>query len=507
MITQKSKTFGFRKIKRNNNLNFFRNINFIYFFILTISFFWFLFVHKIPALVIADDKLEYLQKNMKEYALLFMIKDREISSTLFTTNSLINDYKNWINIIKERKGDIINIMQYFQDNNDKLKKLWLDKYSSFIDFTSQFFEFKNDIFDLLWENWRQKYLILLQNSSEKRPNWGFFWSYAVVDVDWTDFKFEIFDSYYPNYIGSGVYVLWPDYINSFWESNKISFIWANKYWFTDIDWENIKKVYEKIFTGESIRWIIFVKSEFLEELLPEFKQKFWEWQFINASVNLIRWKDMPFKKELYLNDIKDYLQGNKFVMAKNFLQNFEHIKKSGNIRIYLTWVDQKLNNFLIQNNLNTVYDSWNIYLWDYNRGFNKSDGFVDKGVSIYDLSGNFIQESSSDILNISNLQKWKYKLSISYNMNVPIHYENYIKTLEKKFNINLTDREKHILGLNYLWDNEWIIYLPSDFKILTYTWDYYDFKEIKTPFSNNFVYKTVIKENNQVKNLEIFFEK
>jgi len=502
------KTFGFKRIKKTNFfLDILKNVNFIYFSILIITFFSFLLIHKIPALVMADDKLEYLQKNLKDYALLFMVKDKETSNALFTVDSLLTDYKKWINIIKDKKPDIVYLMQYFQDNHTKLEKMWLDKYSSFMLFSSQLFNFKSDIFSLLWEGEKQKYLILLQNSSEKRPNWWFFGSYAVLDVDWTNIDFQIFDSYYPNYIGSGTYILWPEYINSFWESNKISFIGANKYGITDIDGENIKKVYEKTFTGESIRWIIFVKSDLLEELLPEFKQKFWEWQFVNASVNLIRWKDLPFKKDLYLNDIKEYVQWNKMLMAKYFLQNFDKIKDSGNIRVYLTWVSHSLNDFLKDNNLNTVYDTGNIYLWDYNRGFNKSDGFIDKSASIFDLSWNLLKTSSKDIVDIKDLQKWKYKLLVSYTMNVPIHYQNYIKELEKKFNITLTDREKHILWLNYLWDNEWIIYLPPDFKITNQTWDYYDFKEVKTPFSNNFVYKTIIKENNQVKNLEITFEK
>jgi len=83
----------------------------------------------------------------------------------------------------------------------------------------------------------------------------------------------------------------------------INFISPNVYGFTDIDAGNIKILYEKLFPGQYLDGVIMVKSDLFEQLVPELRSKLIEWQFTNATVDLIRGANLPNKKQQYLTDI------------------------------------------------------------------------------------------------------------------------------------------------------------------------------------------------------------
>jgi len=90
---------------------------------------------------------------------------------------------------------------------------------------------------------------------------------------------------------------------------KIGFIAGNKFGFSDIDGKNLKDLYELMFTktyemwkvqqtmqpdlyekllGQDIKGVSFVRSDMFEKLLPGFRNKVRERQFLNASIDLIR---------------------------------------------------------------------------------------------------------------------------------------------------------------------------------------------------------------------------
>jgi len=48
---------------------------------------------------------------------------------------------------------------------------------------------------------------------------------------------------------------------------------------------------------KDIKGIVFLDSELISYLLPSFRSKSWEWQFLNANVDLIRGEDKSNKKE------------------------------------------------------------------------------------------------------------------------------------------------------------------------------------------------------------------
>ena len=170
-----------------------------------------------------------------------------------------------------------------------------------------------------------------------------------------------------------------------------------------MDGKNIKLLYEKIFNQDYdlakvsqmfipaqrdllhdkyIKGVFFLDSELVTQLLPGFLEKSREWQFVNASIDLIRGENISNKKELYIKEILQYFQQNQITLAKNLINNREQILSERYLQIYLSNVTQPLQEFLAQEQLQTLYTSGNIYTRDINTAFNKSDAFITKSVQI-----------------------------------------------------------------------------------------------------------------------------
>jgi len=103
---------------------------------------------------------------------------------------------------------------------------------------------------------------------------------------------------------------------------------------------------------------------------------------------------------------------------------------------------------LTKHNLTNIFDPNNIYFWDTNYSYNKIDSFVTKHIQITDQQGMIQKENkNNDIMNVSDLKNGKYTITISYTFSIPEIYPNFIQELEKKYQIQINDREKAILGL------------------------------------------------------------
>jgi hypothetical protein len=124
----------------------------------------------------------------------------------------------------------------------------------------------------------------------------------------------------------------PEWTAPFLPDRKIGFIAGNKFGFSDIDGKNLKDLYELMFNKtfemwkvqqtmqpdlynkllhQDIKGVIFIRSDLLESFFTNFKQKVQERQFLNASVDLIRKEVRGNKKELYIKEIKQYVDNQK----------------------------------------------------------------------------------------------------------------------------------------------------------------------------------------------------
>jgi hypothetical protein len=278
-------------------------------------------------------------------------------------------------------------------------------------------------------------------------------------------------------------------------------------------------LYDKLL-NQDIRGVIFVRSDMLEKLLPGFRTKIWEWQFLNASIDLIRKEYRGNKKELYIKEVKKYFSDNKVTLARNVVNKFSEIANNQYLTMYFANVSAQFDGLLAKNKLSNVFSPSNMYFRDMNASYNKVDSFVQKNISIKDVNNNSVRETDGDIISTNKLQTGqKYTITISYKFEIPAQYKAIIKGFEKKYDVTLSGREEAILALRPGTYNEpdfgmvkkrretrSSIYLPLNIKFLNITGDLYYQTQFFPPFANGLFYQMGSIENNTTKKIEIQIE-
>lgn len=515
-----------------------RFINFPFLVLLLCSFLIFSVYSTIAGLLFSDNKSDIFSQDLQELAIYFRPIDTNFSSFLLTLDSVVQDYIDGENVFKTRKDEIEDVWLYIFENREYLTALWFDEYDSLMDFIADIWKYKDTVFALLWEDQIYNYLVILQNSNEKRPNGWFFGSFAFISIEHGFIKeLEIIDAYFPNFIANRTFIPAPSWTNSIRDDDRIGFIAWNKFGFTDIDGNNLKVLYEKIFNEDYdpnklaatfrpevsnilinryIKWVIFIETDLLESLLPRFEEKVWEWQFVNASINLIRWEYRGNKKELYIEEITDFFNQNKWTIARNFINNFEKILDERFVNIHLSNVPGELYGLLQKWQLTNTYDENYLYAWDTNNSFGKVDGFVEKSSIITDQNNRLVVYNDRDIIPLAGLtSNTQYTLTISYALNVPSYYRNFIWWLETKYGISITDRERWILALQpgqytpesrkERWNPKSMLFFPPWTEILWVQWDAIDIRYFFPPFAQWLYYEMLNNTNNTIQSITIDF--
>ena len=481
-------------------------IQFFIYSLLFLIFFWgFSIYSNITNILFWGSALDIFTKDLQTLSAYFLPIDKEVSHQLYTLDTIVQSYTKWENIFKTKKSEIEEVRYYIINNQNYLSSLGFQRYESLMKFLSDLYDHRDEVYALLWENYSYNYIIPLQNGNEKRPNGWFFWSFAFVTLSWWHIEnLEVIDSYLADYIAPKSRINLPSrWTQYFWEY-QLWFVAGNKFWFTDMDWKNLKTLYEKAFNedyemdkvremyswdqrqllhNKYIKWVIFLDSNLLEELLPWFSDKMREWQFINASIDIIRGEERGNKKELYIAEVLDYFFKNSITIAKNLINNRDEVLNKRYIQIYLSdmFVSSEFREMLRKNGLNTAFQWWKIYARDVNIANNKSDDFISKWVRLYSSTWVLISSQYNDIISLEWLPVGEYQLVIDYSFFVPESYKNFIEKLVKKYEIQLTPREEWILVLSpvahydgdiqRMWRNRWFVYYPRNMEIISVEWD------------------------------------
>ena len=507
-------------------------IQFFIYSLLFLIFFWgFSLYSNVTNILFGWTALDIFTKDLQTLSIYFLPIDKEVSHELYTLDGIVDSYMKWENIFKTKKDEIEEVWYYIINNQNYLSSLWFQRYESLMWFLSDLYDHREEVYALLWENYAYNYLIPLQNGNEKRPNWWFFGSFAFVTLSWWHIEnLEVIDSYLADYIAPTARINLPSrYTKYFWE-RQLWFVAWNKFWFTDMDGKNMKVLYEKAFNTDYdmnkvremysgkqrkllhdkyIKWVIFLDSSLLTELLPGFNDKMREWQFINASIDIIRGEVRWNKKELYINEVLDYFFNNSTTIAKNLINNWDEVLNKRYIQIYLSdmFVSQEFRDMIAKNNLNTRFQWGRIYARDVNIANNKSDDFITKRLKLYSSTWELITAQQNEILLLEWLPVGEYQLVIDYYFFVPESYRNFIKWLEKKYWIEITNREKWILVVSpvnhYDWDVErmwrekWMVYYPWNMEITSVQWDVEDINYFQSDFAQglNYTLRTVKSED------------
>jgi hypothetical protein len=352
-------------------------------------------------------------------------------------------------------------------SNKTIKDHVPEKYAGLYGFGQQRLPHKDDLLDLLGPDRVRTYLVALMNTSEARPNGWFFGSYAIIQLYRGKLvQYKVFDSYYAYYQSTGAKLVLDANYQKVLGQQSINFISPNVYGFTPQDGGNIKILYEQLFPGQNIDGVIMIKSDLLEFLIPGLKAKLIERQFVNASIDLIRWESLPNKKEKYLEDIGGFLEANMSELINQIIQNIWYIQNSQLVQVYLPKSSESFQEFLSKQKLSLVQNLDDIYVWQLNKSFNKIDKFVNKKFVLQDKNGRIINESNDTTMEMKEKKDEMkngevYELYFFYTLNVPQTYKDQIFSLTEQYDIELTQREQHILWLSYNRQNQIIVHLPS----------------------------------------------
>ncbi len=510
-----------------------KHLNITFLLLSTFSLSIFAIYANVTRIIFSPNKLDIVTENLHDIALYFQYFDTDVRDFLLTIDDVAQAYSNGQNIFEEKKDEIEYVLQYIKTNKDYLLQVWFKKYTKLAEVIIESLEHKDELYTLLWKHGEQNYLILLQNSAEKRPNGWFFWSFAFVSIEyWFIKELEIIDAYYPKRINPDVRVPVADWAQGILWTDTVWFISSNKFWFSSTDGHNIKTLYDLTFNdpqgytkkkdvietwlfektfNKKIKWVIFLRSDFLTYLLPNLQPLLHEWQFVNASIDLIRGENLPDKKAIYKKELTEFFDKNKGELAKKFIKNFEEVISYNYINIYIENANKKFKQFLKKNKLTTNYEKTNIYAWDNNSSYNKVDTFVTKNVAIIDPQWNKIFLTDKDVIPIDQLQKGvTYQMNIAYRLAIPQDYIEFIYSLQEKYDIEIGSREKWILAIqpvkNYKTGEEKrretkaTIHFPLETTIIDIQGDAHTVKYFQSPFSNWIHFHSTIKNTNNTTN-------
>lgn len=503
---------------------------------LVIGFGFFGFYYRLTNWLFSPNKIDIFN-DLNQISFYFSLIDQELSNQIQTLDSVLQSYLKWENVLKTKETEILQLRTYAKDHKSYLKRVWFSNYEKAFEMLDEAWPLRDEIFKLLGKDQSFNYLIPLQNSNESRPNGWFFGSFAFVSLSGGHItQMQVIDSYLPDYIAPNARLDLPErFVDAYW-TKQVWFIAGNKFWFTDKDGKNLKLLYEKIFNhgfdpqrkeklfnptarnqlfAKNIKGVIFLDSELISELLPSFRNKAREWQFINANIDIIRGENRSNKKELYIADLQKYLKSNALKLATATLNNFQSMLHKGYINIYLSNTTPQIWHFLDKRDLTTVYNQDFLYFWWTNIAGNKSDAFLKKQIEILNSDGQVVLSTEDRKLNISQLSSGHYQLAINYTFDVPKTYITEMLALQSKYNLKMTDREKYILALqDFSWDptapkfrqlSQETIHFPSSRIIGDANWPLSYPKKFKSDFSQAITFQTAMHSSPENKRILINF--
>ncbi len=449
--------------------------------------------------VIISPKPTSLLEKLDQAGALAAWVDKELGQFLVNAKTIQQAISKSEPLFPTYRVQLQQMLAFIHEGGAYLDKNTLGEYYDLRRLLQGFSQHEDDIFSLLGEQREQTYLIILQNTAERRPNGGFFGSFGILKINKGKIThFEIVDSYLPDYDSPWTKITGPARMLNFLPDRDIYFVGANKIGFTYFDGENIATLYEKSYPGQKVEGVIFLRTDMFEELLPWFRKKLREWQFTNACVDLIRWSDEFGKKELYLDESNTYFEDNMETLAIAIFKHLPELVKKRYINIYLADVSWPFHGLLRRGNLTTRFEENYMYFRDSNIIFNKIDMFVDKIIQITDPQGKLIVETMDDIVPTGKLAPGDYEVKIFYSLHIPDYYRTFIRWLIEKYGIVLTEREEHILALQPEWSTRGVVYFPQNISVTDSTGDYYHFSTFETPFANAAYYKSKMTENNEL---------
>lgn len=138
--------------------------------LLLLCFIFFSFSANVSQIVFGKNKVDIFQSNLNQLAFSFRPIDKNVSKFLLTVDDVMKSYMSGDNIFVTKEKEIDEALTYIQQNKEYLKKLGFGNYDAVMNLLTDLQKHKDELFDLLGKKESQNYLVILENTNEKRPN-------------------------------------------------------------------------------------------------------------------------------------------------------------------------------------------------------------------------------------------------------------------------------------------------------------------------------------------------
>jgi hypothetical protein len=137
---------------------------------IVICFIFFTFFAKISSILYTKNKIDIFKEDLGQIAFYFRTFDKDLSHFLITLEDIIQSYDKGENIFITKEKEINFCWDYVEQNKEYLKKVGFSNYDKLINFFSDLRIYQKEFFELLGKDQSFNYLVILQNTNEKRPN-------------------------------------------------------------------------------------------------------------------------------------------------------------------------------------------------------------------------------------------------------------------------------------------------------------------------------------------------
>lgn len=163
------KDFSIKQKKTKTRKDHLKYMNVAFLTIITICFMIFAFIANISDMVFKN-KIDVFKEDLGKIAFYSWTFNKELSHFLLTLEDIIKGYEKGENIFITKEKEIDFCWEYIRKNKEYLKKVGFSNYEQLINLFSDLKTNEKEVFGLLGKNQSFNYLVILQNTNEKRPN-------------------------------------------------------------------------------------------------------------------------------------------------------------------------------------------------------------------------------------------------------------------------------------------------------------------------------------------------
>jgi hypothetical protein len=116
------------------------------------------------------NKVDVFTQDLGQIAFYSRTFNKELSHFLIVLDKIVQSYTAGENIFISKEKEIDFCREYIQKNKEYLKRVGFSNYDELINLFADLKKYEKELFDLLGKNQSFNYLVILQNTNEKRPN-------------------------------------------------------------------------------------------------------------------------------------------------------------------------------------------------------------------------------------------------------------------------------------------------------------------------------------------------